>query len=238
MRLKSVLSLCRVSNLPTVWMNVIAASVLASQANQQPLAWGMVALLALALSAFYCGGMSLNDVCDYNWDKEHQTYRPIVSGKISLTQAKAVTVALFALGFALLWAAPYKAGLLAALALFAVIAIYNFWHKQNPASVLFMAGARALVFVVVALALSGTLPMWVLLAAMLQFGYTLSLTLVARHENTRAKPYNGPVIPRMIAAMALVDGALLAILAAPYWLLVGAALSLLTRFGQRYVRGD
>lgn len=238
MRLKSVLALCRVSNLPTVWMNVIAASVLVSEAGQQPVVWWLVALLAIALSGFYCGGMSLNDLCDFNWDKQHQTYRPIVAGKVSLTQAKVITLGLFGLGFALLAVAPYQAGLLAGLVLLAVITIYNLWHKQNPVSVLFMAGARALVFIVVALALSGTLPHWVLLAAALQFFYTLSLTLVARHENKRGKPYAGPVIPRMIAAMALVDGALLALLVSPYWLVLGAAFAFLTRFGQRYVRGD
>ena len=54
----------------------------------------------------------------------------------------------------------------------------------------------------------------------------------------RGKPYSGPVIPRMIAAMALVDGILLAIVVSPVWLLAGIALALMTRFGQRYVRGD
>lgn len=238
MRLKSVLALCRVSNLPTVWMNVLAASVLVAQSNQQPLVWWMVVLLALSLSAFYCGGMSLNDLCDFKWDQQHQTYRPLVAGKVTLTQAKIITLGLFAVAFGLLAIAPYHEGLLVGVVLFAVIATYNMWHKQNPASVLLMASARALVFIVVASALAGSLPVWVLIAASVQFFYTLSLTLVARHENKRGKPYSGPVIPRMIAGMALVDGVLLALVVSPYWLLVGAALVLLTRFGQRYVRGD
>jgi hypothetical protein len=91
---------------------------------------------------------------------------------------------------------------------------------------------------VVLMALTGEWLQWVLIAAVLQFLYTLSLTFVARYEHMRGKPYTGPVIPRMIAGMAVVDGILLALVVAPVWLLVGIALAVLTRFGQRYVRGD
>ena len=239
MRVKSVLALCRVSNLPTVWMNVICASVLVAHTGSQPLNIGLVVSLALVASAFYCAGMALNDLCDYSWDQQHQPYRPLVAGKLSLQQARGITGFLFALAFGLLWwVAPFASGLIAGAALFAVILAYNLLHKKHPASVLLMASARALVYVMVAQSLAGELAGLICLAAALQFGYTLSLSLVARHENQRGKPYAGPVIPRMIAAMALVDGALLALLVSPWWLLVGAALAWLTRLGQRYVRGD
>lgn len=239
MRVKSVLALCRVSNLPTVWMNVITASVLVASAHQQPVSWLVVAILALSMSAFYCAGMSLNDVCDYSWDKQHQPYRPIVEGKVSLVQAKAVTLVLFAVGFALLALAPSLAGLLYSLILFAVIYAYNIFHKQHSSSVFLMAAARALVFVVTAQTIIGELTFWVIIAAALQFIYTLSLTLVGRHESKRGRPYAGPVIPRMIAGMAILDGLVLAVLlAAPGWLAVGLVLAFLTRLGQRYVRGD
>lgn len=238
MRLKSVLALCRVSNLPTIWMNVITASVIVSYVHQQPINALVVSMIAVAMSAFYCAGMSLNDVCDYTWDKQHQPYRPIVEGKVSLTQAKLITVALFVLGFILLALAPSQAGVLYALVLFAVIYAYNFFHKQYSSSVFLMASARALVFIVTAQALVGELNLWLLLAAGLQFVYTLSLTLVGRHESKRGKPYSGPVIPRMIAAMAILDGIVLAVLVAPVWLVLGIVMAFLTRFGQRYVRGD
>lgn len=238
MRLKSVLALCRVSNLPTVWMNVITAAVLVGYTSEQPGYWAIVVLLAVALSAFYCGGMSLNDVCDYAWDKEHQNFRPIVAGKITLAQARVISAALFAIGFVLLALAPHLMGLAYGFLLFAVIYAYNYFHKAHASSVLLMAVARALVFVVVAQAIAGELNVWIYAAAGLQFAYTLLLTVVARHEHTRGKPYAGPVIPRMIAGMALVDGLLLAILVAPLWLVLGVVMALLTRFGQRYVRGD
>lgn len=239
MRLKSVLALCRVSNLPTIWMNVIAASVLVGYVHQQPVHWGVVSIIAIAISAFYCAGMSLNDVCDYTWDKQHQPYRPIVEGKVSLAQAKLITLFLFVVGFLLLALAPSYAGLIYSLALFAVIYAYNLFHKQHSSSVFLMAGARALVFVVTAQAIAAEFNAWILIAAGLQFVYTLSLTLVGRHESKRGRPYSGPVIPRMIAGMAILDSVVLAIATAvPAWLALGIAMAFLTRFGQRYVRGD
>lgn len=238
MRLKSVLALCRVSNLPTIWMNVITASIIVSSVQDHTISWGVIAIIALAISAFYCGGMSLNDVCDYTWDKEHQPYRPIVQNKVSLTQAKTITWILFAIGFGLLALAPSVKGVIYALVLFAIIYGYNLFHKKHASSVLLMAGARAMVFCVTAQALAGELNKWIALAATLQFIYTLILTLVGRHESKRGRPYSGPVIPRMIAGMAILDGMVLAVLVAPMWLAVGILLAFATRFGQRYVRGD
>ncbi len=238
MRLKSALALCRVSNLPTVWMNVITAAVLVGYAHQQPVDGLVVFILALALSTFYCAGMSLNDVCDYQWDKQHQPYRPLVEGKVTLTQARLITIALFATGFLLLALAPSLAGLWYSCILFVVIYAYNLFHKQHSGSVFLMAGARALVFIVVAQAIIGELTLWVIIAALLQFVYTLSVSVVGRHESKRGRPYSGPVIPRMIAGMAILDGLVLAVVVAPVWLALGIFMAFLTRVGQRYVRGD
>lgn len=239
MKIKPLLALCRISNLPTVWMNVLAAMVLINHANPNSVQWCWLPLLALALSAFYCGGMVLNDLCDYQWDKQHQPYRPLVAGSVSLKTASAIAILLFLLGFAIIAATPFAgAGLVAALALFATIAIYDLFHKKTAAGILIMGLARALVFIVVLMALTGEWLYWVIVAAVIQFLYTLSLTFIARYEHIRGKPYKGPVIPRIIAAMAVVDGILLAIVVSPLWLLAGIAMTFLTRFGQRYVRGD
>ncbi len=239
MTIKPLLALCRISNLPTVWMNLLTAMVLIQQARPDAVAWHWFPLLALSLSAFYCGGMVLNDLCDYQWDKQHQPYRPLAVGSVSIKMAAFIACLLFGTGFLIVAFTPFaQAGLAAALALFASIAIYDIFHKKTAASILVMGLARALVFVVVLMALVADWLPWVLAAAALQFIYTLSLTFVARYEHMRGKPYSGPVIPRMIAAMALLDGLVLALLVSPIWLVAGVAMMLLTRFGQRYVRGD
>ena len=55
----TLLRLGRVSNLPTVWTNVIAGATIANTAATLV----DVAVVGLAMTAFYAGGMYLNDVC-------------------------------------------------------------------------------------------------------------------------------------------------------------------------------
>lgn len=231
---KAYLDLCRVSNLPTVWTNVLAASLLAT--GQFPVAPYL--LLALALSLFYMGGMSLNDVCDLRFDRRARPSRPIPSGRISARAALVFSAALFAAGLLLVGLAPRIEGLAAALLLLAVIVAYDLHHKGNPYSVLLMAACRLLVFVVTALALTGQLPAAVLAAGMAQFAYVVAISLVARREQARGRPYAFPVIPAMLAGIALLDGVVMAILVAPPWLAAGVAAALMTWVGQRFVRGD
>ncbi|MFT4924969.1 MAG: hypothetical protein ACI8WB_001059 [Phenylobacterium sp.] len=105
MQLKTLLTLGRVSNLPTIWTNVLAAGVLAqasiltpalitqsdalsmdvmsmNQLPQQPvLVWLGV---LLALSMMYLGGMFLNDAFDADWDTKNNNPRPIATGDIAV----------------------------------------------------------------------------------------------------------------------------------------------------------
>ncbi|GAB2917447.1 UbiA family prenyltransferase [Paraburkholderia jirisanensis] len=237
-RFYAMLALCRVSNLPTVWSNVLTAAVLSDlPGNTQNITGAL--LLCFALSCFYCGGMGLNDLCDLEHDRVHQRYRPIPAGRITLAHARVVTFALFGLALFSLLVTPHRAGLAAGVALFAVIWLYDRFHKAHPSTVLAMASARLLVYVVTALALCGGVPAQVWLAGAVQAGYVLVLTLVARYEGkTAARRYAWPVIPWMLAAIALLDGAVLAVLVNPVWLLAGVAGTALTRAAQRYVRGD
>ena len=182
--------------------------------------------------------MSLNDLYDRHWDADHQPFRPIPSGRVDLRQAQIITVTLFAGGLVLLLFAPNIRGLWIGFVLLAVIYLYNHYHKQYPATVLLMATARLLVFLLCAEAVSGQISIGVWIAGSLVFCYTLLITVIARHENNRQVPYRFPLIPRMIAGMAVLDGLVLAVMVSPQWFVVGFAAALLTHFGQRYVRGD
>jgi len=232
--LKAYLDLCRVSNLPTVWTNVLVACLLAS-GQFAPVSY---LLLAFALSCFYLAGMSFNDICDVEHDRLQRPSRPIPAGRVSLRNARILTVALFATGMLLLSAAPHLNGAAAGVLLLLAIVTYDLHHKGNPFSVLLMASCRFLVFVVAALALTGQLSVWVLVAGGVQFFYVITISLVARHENSRASPFPFPVIPAMLAGISLLDGIMMAVLFSFPWLLAGVAGSLLTWAGQRYVRGD
>ena len=230
---RAILTLLRVSNLPTVWMNVLTAVVLATGG-----ALDGVPLLALSLSAFYCGGMGLNDIFDREHDAREQAFRPIPSGRIGLPEAAAVTAFLFGLGFGLLFAAPYPGALLWAVGLFGVIFAYDRWHKEFPGSVLLMASCRLGVYLVCGHAVAGEISAWVFGAGLAQFVWTVAVTAVARWEGTREERLSFPLIPRMIAAMSILDGLVLTLAVSPLWLLAGVAAAALTLLGQRWVRGD
>ena len=77
-RLRTLLVLGRVSNLPTVWSNCLAAWLLAGGGEGKRLA-----LLLASGSCLYVGGMFLNDACDAEFDRQQRQERPIPSGLIS-----------------------------------------------------------------------------------------------------------------------------------------------------------
>jgi len=101
------LRLGRVSNLPTVWTNVMAAAVLA----RVPVASMGVVAVALACSLFYVGGMFLNDAFDHEFDARVRPERPIPSGLVSAGVVFAVstlafttrTVAMVNIALVLVW---------------------------------------------------------------------------------------------------------------------------------------
>jgi len=232
--IKPYIDLCRISNLPTVWTNVLAAMVLAGAAFS-----GLhFLILALSMSLLYSGGMCLNDICDAESDKEKKSSRPIPSGQVLIKDAYMLTITLFLTGLVLLFLVPYRVAVIAGFFLLAVIVLYDLFHRSHPWSVVLMAACRLLVFVVAAFAVSGRIGQLVIIAGIAQFLYTFAISLVARYENKSKMPLNRPVIPLMIACISLVDGILLALLVSPFWLAAGAAGAILTLYGQKFVRGD
>ena len=77
--LATLLRLGRVSNLPTVWTNVVAATAIA---GGDPLGPGL-ALVLVAMTLFYVGGMYLNDAFDRGIDARERPGRPIPAGEIA-----------------------------------------------------------------------------------------------------------------------------------------------------------
>src|SRR5690625_1741763 len=100
-----------------------------------------------------------------------------------------------------------------------------------------MALTRLGVYLVTAVALVGEVPAWVWPIGVLQMVHTLSVTVVARWENSRSTELHLPLIPWMIAAMALADGVFLAQVVHARWIVVGLGLMASTERGQRYVTG-
>lgn len=189
--LATVLRLARVSNLPTVWSNVIAASVVAGGVQTGALAWILV-----AMSALYTGGMVLNDALDREIDARERPERPLPSGQISLTAVWVIGGALLAAGVIVL-ASFGAGGAMGGMALATAILLYDVWHKGNPLSPVIMGLCRALVYVTTALAAGAALSPAILGAALALLLYVVALTQLAK----RGFPYVG----LLIAGIALLD---------------------------------
>jgi 4-hydroxybenzoate polyprenyltransferase len=232
--LRSYLELCRASNLPTVWTNALAATLLSGAVR--PTLSSLAAGLSVTL--VYLGGMALNDVLDVAEDKLKKPSRPIPSGRIPVAHAAAFAMALFGLGLLLLALFSPPPALQAGLALVAVVYLYDRLHQRSWLTVLLMAACRALVFVVCGFAAAGTLTRLAAVAAVVQFGYIVALTAVARWEKQAPRSFKVPPVPWMIACVSLVDGAMLALWVYPVWLLAGLLGVALTRAAQTQVRGD
>jgi len=181
----TALRLGRVSNLPTIWTNILAGAVL-SGATFTPLS---LALLVLALSLFYVAGMYLNDAFDREFDTVAYPKRPIPSGAVLARTVFTIgflglatgELLLIALGYGMAdghgWPPP-----LAGLCLAATIVYYNLRHKNNPYGPLLMGLCRVQVYLTTALALAPALPERVWWGAGLLFIYIIGLSYIARQE--------------------------------------------------------
>jgi 4-hydroxybenzoate polyprenyltransferase len=171
------LKLGRVSNLPTVWTNVLAGTILSGGASG-----ARTALVALAMSMFYVGGMYLNDYCDRHIDARERPERPIPRGEISQTSVAVIGLALLFAGIALMISFGIAAAV-ASLALAAAIVAYDWFHKRNPAAPLVMGLCRGLVYCAAGAAAIGDFSGVPVVAAVALVAYTAGLTYAARQES-------------------------------------------------------
>ncbi len=241
MKLGTALQLGRISNLPTVWSNVLVGALLAGGV----LADARLPLLMLALSLFYVGGMFLNDAFDREFDAAHRPERPIPSGLVTAQQVFAIGFGLLAAGLAGVAVAsrgadglPAWRALAAGAALAALIVLYNAHHKGNVLSPLIMGLCRVFVVVSAAFSVATALPAAVVLAALALLCHLIGLTYIAKQEHLGRL---GSLWPLGFLALPVLYGLWLAatatVVALPLLLYVGVlvfALKLL----RRRARGD
>lgn len=213
------LRLGRVSNLPTVWTNAVAGALLAGASPGA----GRLLTLALALSAYYVGGMYLNDGFDRDIDARERPERPIPAGLVSARRVFTIGFALLALGLAGVASVSAHAGtIVSALALAGAIVLYDAWHKANPLSPVLMGLCRVLVYLTAALATSGRLAPPVLAGAACLLAYLVGLTYVAKHENrplvARTWPLAGLAAPVVYVAAGATAAALVSAAALAVWI--------------------
>ncbi len=225
--MRAWLVLGRLSNLPTIWTNVLAGAVAAGGVLDVRVAWAV-----LTASLLYTGGMVLNDLWDMDHDRVHRATRPLVSGQVPPKAAAWVMFGLVAAGMELArWvdaaALPWVIGLVAA------ILYYDIRHKRDPLAPVVMGLCRGLVYTVAAAMATGAVPQGVLIAGAVMAAYVAAFTYAARYI-----PAFRPWVSWAIAGISAIDAAVLVIAGAPELAALAMAAVPLTRVFQRVIPGD
>jgi 4-hydroxybenzoate polyprenyltransferase len=190
MKLRTLLDLARISNLPTVWSNVLAGAVLGAGAARA----FEVVVAGVAGSLLYSGGMFLNDAFDAEIDARERPERPIPSGRVRRSTVLALGFGMLGLALLLLAVFASFASATAGLAVAAGVLVYDRWHKGVAWSPVIMGFCRAGLYALGALAVAPALSRDVLLPATCLLLYVVGLTHVARFENASAVGRTWPTL--------------------------------------------
>jgi len=174
---RTLLVLGRVSNLPTVWTNVLCGWFLAGGGTLPTLL-----LLLACSSALYVGGMYLNDAFDAEFDRQHRRERPIPSEAISEKLVWQIGSALLAVGSLPLLSLGIDTALFTLL-LVGCILLYDAVHKAVAFSPVIMAGCRFFLLLTAASAAADGVTGLVLWTAIALAGWIVGLSYVARRES-------------------------------------------------------
>ena len=188
---KALLLLGRVSNLPTVWSNCLAAwllggGALVGTAYVQHFVW-----LIVGATLLYLAGMFLNDAFDERFDREHRTERPIPSGAISARAVWILGIVQMALGLGcVVWINTLAA--LFALGLAGGILWYDWLHKRIIWSPLIMGLCRFLLYLLAGAVAVDCVTLPLILGAVALCSYVVGLSNIARREATGGRVNSWP----------------------------------------------
>jgi 4-hydroxybenzoate polyprenyltransferase len=152
-----LLPLLRLMRLPNVFTAVSDVLMGFMFARHSFSPGGALACLAMASAMLYTAGMVWNDVFDLEIDEKERPQRPLPSGQIAVSQAKALGSVLLILGVGFGWLAgylyqadsllpvayPWRSGAVATL-LAAAVLLYDAFLKKTPAGPLGMGLCRLL----------------------------------------------------------------------------------------------
>jgi hypothetical protein len=189
-RVRTLLVLGRISNLPTVWSNLLAGWIIAFGAFDL----AGVTLLLIGGSLLYVGGMYLNDYCDTDFDAKHRPSRPIPAGKIPRQTVGWLSVILLIGGLGCL---ALRGLITAAIALLLISAIvfYDFRHKRVVWAPMLMGICRALLYPLAASATMNPFHWPQILLDAIRLGiYVVGVSFVARGETGTMKSPRWPAI--------------------------------------------
>jgi 4-hydroxybenzoate polyprenyltransferase len=185
---------------------------------------------------------------DVKFDREHRKERPIPSGRVAVSLAWRVGIAMLMMGAAMCYFGGGACGWLV-LALVAAIMSYDAFHKPWAGSVLIMGSCRTLLYLVAGSAVAGGLS-WegnqeLVMKGIALGGYIVGVSLVARMESTTVGVVRLPLLflgvsclilpfPAAIAPFVTHENETVALVTATCGLVAGVML--LTNVSQRGVR--
>src|SRR3954463_7659749 len=172
-RLRALLVLGRVSNLPTVWSNCLAGWWLGGRENSQTLPY-----LFTGATFLYVAGMFLNDAFDAEFDRQYRQERPIPSGAISQRAVWLWAFAWLMLGLACL-AKCGRSTVLLGLILSVCILVYDATHKRIAFAPLVMGQCRLLLYLVAASAGADGINGWAVWCGLALAFYIIGLSYIA-----------------------------------------------------------
>lgn len=175
--LGTLLVLGRISNLPTVWSNCLAAWLLSGGGP-----WFNFLVLCSGATLLYVGGMFLNDAFDADFDREFRRDRPIPAGKIAECDVWWIGGELVLFGWLLLFLLGSVAGWLG-LGLVLAIVVYDAIHKRTKVAPVLMALCRLLLYLVAGAAAFVPVSEAVVWHGMGLAIYVTGLSVMARKES-------------------------------------------------------
>ena len=190
-KFKAILILGRISNLPTVWSNCIAAYILSEGGLSETVEIEKFILLNLGATFLYLGGMFLNDAFDANFDRKHRLDRPIPSGIVSVNLVIFLGVVFMLAGlFCVIWI--NTSALVFVLCLAGSIIWYNYVHKNITWSPLIMGLCRLFLYLLAGAISFNSVDISVLIGGLMLWGYIVGLSNIAKNEATGGRINSWP----------------------------------------------
>lgn len=205
-RLRAYLQLVRLPNVFTAMADIVLGVFFT---HTLPPPWPLLVLLLLASSALYMAGMVLNDLFDIEIDRAERPLRPLPSGRVLLSTASALGVALLLIGLSAGWSASWSSALwppgVVVTLLAALIVAYDAGLRRTPVGPLAMGGCRALnVLLGMSVAPIPWHPVNMVIAAGLGL-YIAGVTWFSRGEaDTSRRPHLAMSTLVMLAGIALI----------------------------------
>lgn len=186
-RLRTLLILGRVSNLPTVVSNCLAGWWLAGAGDWRRLVW-----VCLGASFLYTGGMFLNDAFDEDFDRQYRKERPIPAGLISPRAVWTWAYAWLIAGSLCFIGLGISTGAIGVTLLVAIVA-YNAVHKAWSFAPILMALCRFFLYVAAASAAARGVTGDSVWCGLALAAYVAGLSLWARHESVPGPTRHSPL---------------------------------------------